>query len=111
MRVEYLEIADDSDMQPVERIAGPVRVAAAVWVGGTRLIDNLPCSGPPGIAPEGPDSPLSCHSPGKTRHSVLIATELRKTVLQPRIKWVFCLIDANDLQANIVTHALASSPC
>ncbi len=46
MRVEYLEIAGDSDMQPVERIAGPVRVAAAVWVGGTRLIDNLPCSGP-----------------------------------------------------------------
>ena len=35
-----------TDMQPVERIAGPVRVAAAVWVGGTRLIDNLPCSGP-----------------------------------------------------------------
>ena len=47
IRVEYLEIAADSDMQPVERIAGPVRVAAAVWVGGTRLIDNLACSGSP----------------------------------------------------------------
>jgi pantoate--beta-alanine ligase len=43
MRVEYLEIADDAEMQPVERIAGPVRVAAAVWVGQTRLIDNLLC--------------------------------------------------------------------
>jgi len=43
MRVEYLEIADDPEMQPVARIAGPVRVAAAVWVGGTRLIDNLLC--------------------------------------------------------------------
>jgi pantoate--beta-alanine ligase len=41
MRVEYLEIADDAEMQPVECVAGPVRVAAAVWVGGTRLIDNI----------------------------------------------------------------------
>jgi pantoate--beta-alanine ligase len=40
MRVEYLEIADE-DMQPVEHITGPVRVAAAVWVGRTRLIDNV----------------------------------------------------------------------
>jgi pantoate--beta-alanine ligase len=43
MRVEYLEIADDDEMQPVERIAGPVRVAAAVWLGRTRLIDNVRC--------------------------------------------------------------------
>jgi pantoate--beta-alanine ligase len=43
MRVEYLEIADDAEMQPVERIASAVRVAAAVWVGGTRLIDNIRC--------------------------------------------------------------------
>jgi pantoate--beta-alanine ligase len=43
MRVEYLEIADDAEMQPVESIAGPVRVAAAVWVGRTRLIDNIRC--------------------------------------------------------------------
>ena len=41
MRVEYLEIADDAEMQPVECVAGPVRVAAAVWVGRTRLIDNV----------------------------------------------------------------------
>jgi pantoate--beta-alanine ligase len=46
MRVEYLEIADDAGMQPVQPIAGPVRVAAAVWVGGTRLIDNLRCHPP-----------------------------------------------------------------
>ena len=44
MRVEYLEVADDAEMQPVERIAGAVRVAAAVWVGRTRLIDNVRCS-------------------------------------------------------------------
>ena len=28
-------------MQPVERITGPVRVAGALWVGSTRLIDNV----------------------------------------------------------------------
>ena len=43
MRVEYLEIADDAEMQPVESVAGPVRVAAAVCVGRTRLIDNIRC--------------------------------------------------------------------
>ncbi|MGC9951708.1 MAG: pantoate--beta-alanine ligase [Bryobacteraceae bacterium] len=43
MHVEYLELADDAEMQPVEFIAGPVRVAAAVWVGRTRLIDNILC--------------------------------------------------------------------
>jgi pantoate--beta-alanine ligase len=50
-RVEYLEIVDPGDMQPVERIAGPVRVAAAVWLGSTRLIDNMLCEpGPPETA-------------------------------------------------------------
>jgi pantoate--beta-alanine ligase len=43
LRVEYLEIADDEEMQPVERITGAVRVMAAVWVGQTRLIDNVRC--------------------------------------------------------------------
>ena len=46
IRVEYLEIADDAEMQPVEPIAGAVRVAAAVWVGRTRLIDNVRCEIP-----------------------------------------------------------------
>jgi pantoate--beta-alanine ligase len=41
LRVEYLEIADEVEMQPVERIVGPVCVATAVWVGRTRLIDNV----------------------------------------------------------------------
>jgi pantoate--beta-alanine ligase len=44
LRVEYLEIAD-AEMQPVERVAGPVTVAAAVWLGETRLIDNVPIHG------------------------------------------------------------------
>jgi pantoate--beta-alanine ligase len=41
MRVEYLEIVDPSELQPVAEISGPVLIAAAVWVGSTRLIDNL----------------------------------------------------------------------
>ena len=46
IHLEYLEVADEDEMQPVERITGPVRVAAAVWVGQTRLIDNVRCAIP-----------------------------------------------------------------
>ena len=42
-RVEYFEIVDPDDMQPVKTIQGPVRAATAVWVGDTRLIDNMLC--------------------------------------------------------------------
>jgi pantoate--beta-alanine ligase len=41
IRVEYLNIVDPDEMQPVERVTGAVRVAAAIWIGKTRLIDNL----------------------------------------------------------------------
>ena len=41
IRVEYLEIVDLEEMQPVERIEGSVRVAAAIRLGSTRLIDNV----------------------------------------------------------------------
>lgn len=46
LRLEYLEIVDPEDMWPSPRIAGPVIVAGALWVGATRLIDNLACSPP-----------------------------------------------------------------
>jgi pantoate--beta-alanine ligase len=42
IRVEYVE-AVDRRMQPVDSISGGVRLAAAVWLGSTRLIDNLLC--------------------------------------------------------------------
>jgi len=42
-RVEYFEIVDPSDMQPLKVIQGPVCVATAVWIGQTRLIDNILC--------------------------------------------------------------------
>jgi pantoate--beta-alanine ligase len=44
LRVEYLEIVDPDSIQPVARIAGPVLVACAVWLGATRLIDNVVCA-------------------------------------------------------------------
>jgi pantoate--beta-alanine ligase len=43
VRVEYLEIVGPEDMRPVEEITGPVRVAGAIWIGKTRLIDNVLC--------------------------------------------------------------------
>ena len=41
LRLEYLEIVGVDDLQPVARVDGPVRVAGALWVGATRLIDNV----------------------------------------------------------------------
>ena len=40
-RVEYLQIVDPIEVQPVEEIAAEVRIAGAVWIGKTRLIDNV----------------------------------------------------------------------
>ena len=52
LRLEYLEIVDPENIQPVERIEGPVLVAGALWVGSTRLIDNLLCSSSAPPSPE-----------------------------------------------------------
>jgi pantoate--beta-alanine ligase len=46
VRLEYLEVVDPREMQPVERIDGPVIAAGAIWVGATRLIDNVICVPP-----------------------------------------------------------------
>lgn len=43
VRLEYLEIVEPDDMTPLDRIAGPVRIAIAAWLGSTRLIDNVLC--------------------------------------------------------------------
>lgn len=45
-RVEYLEVVDPGRIQPLDRIEGRARVAAAAWLGSTRLIDNLEAVGP-----------------------------------------------------------------
>lgn len=41
IRVEYFDVVDAGTMQPVKRIEGKVCVAAAIWLGATRLIDNV----------------------------------------------------------------------
>lgn len=41
LRLDYLEIVDPDSLEAVERIAGPVRIAAGAFAGTTRLIDNL----------------------------------------------------------------------
>jgi len=46
VRLEYLEIVEPRDMQPVEQIDGPVVAAGAIWIGNTRLIDNVICVPP-----------------------------------------------------------------
>ncbi len=40
-RVEYFEFVDPNTLQPVNRIEGPVLIAAVIWLGATRLIDNI----------------------------------------------------------------------
>lgn len=41
-KIDYLEVVDAYTLQPVDRATGATRVAAAVWLGRTRLIDNMP---------------------------------------------------------------------
>jgi len=41
IRPEYFEIVDPDELQPVDTVDGSVRIAAAIWIGTTRLIDNL----------------------------------------------------------------------
>ena len=44
LRLEYLEVVDPVELRRVETITGPVLVAGALWVGSTRLIDNVTCT-------------------------------------------------------------------
>lgn len=40
-RAEYFEVVDPEQLQPLDEIAGQVLIAGAIWLGTTRLIDNL----------------------------------------------------------------------
>ena len=44
LKLEYLEIVDPDDFQPMREVRGAVVVAGALWVGTTRLIDNVTCA-------------------------------------------------------------------
>jgi pantoate--beta-alanine ligase len=46
VQLDYLEVVDPAEMQPVVQIHAPVIVAGALWVDGVRLIDNMPASPP-----------------------------------------------------------------
>jgi pantoate--beta-alanine ligase len=39
--VEYFDVCDPDTLQPVELVEGPVLIAGAMWLGPTRLIDNM----------------------------------------------------------------------
>jgi pantoate--beta-alanine ligase len=41
VQLEYFSIVDPEALTPVERIEGPVLIAGAIWLGSTRLIDNV----------------------------------------------------------------------
>lgn len=47
VRLEYLVLVDPDEFQPVARVTAPVIAAGALWVGSTRLIDNVRCTPPP----------------------------------------------------------------
>ncbi len=40
-KIDYIEIVDPEDLEPVKEISSDVLVALAAWVGKARLIDNL----------------------------------------------------------------------
>ena len=48
LKLEYLDIVEPDDFQPVQQVRGTVVAAGALWVGATRLIDNVTCT--PGSA-------------------------------------------------------------
>jgi pantoate--beta-alanine ligase len=41
VHVEYFEVTDSRSLIPVASIDGPVLIAGAIWLGSTRLIDNV----------------------------------------------------------------------
>ena len=41
-RVEYIELRDASSLDPAEGLDRPLRLLAAAWLQGVRLIDNIP---------------------------------------------------------------------
>lgn len=48
VKIDYVELVDAEEIQPVAEIKGTVLLAVAAWVGQTRLIDNIKFTVPPG---------------------------------------------------------------
>ena len=70
VRLEYFEIVDPEQLQPVAEITGPVRVAGAIWVGSTRLIDNLLCDPAHESAEAAPSSSTAGHAKERAKEKV-----------------------------------------
>ncbi len=47
--IDYAEVVDAEEIQPIEKITGPVLVAVAAFVGDTRLIDNIKFTPPEAV--------------------------------------------------------------
>ena len=41
VEIDYLELLDQDDLQPVETLSSPALIATAVFYGPVRLIDNI----------------------------------------------------------------------
>ena len=67
VHLEYFEIVDPEQLQPVGEITGPVRIAGAIWVGSTRLIDNLLCR----PARESAEAPASSSTAGPAKRRAI----------------------------------------
>ena len=50
-RLDYADVVDDDDLQPVARLDRPALAAVAVFLGTTRLIDNVTLGPPPVPSP------------------------------------------------------------
>ena len=46
IKIDYFDLVDPETIRPVNAVEGPVRAALAVWIGQTRLIDNVLCVPP-----------------------------------------------------------------
>ena len=46
IKIDYFDLVDPETIRPVNAVEGPVRAALAVWIGKTRLIDNVLCEPP-----------------------------------------------------------------
>lgn len=44
-KLDYLELCDAANLQPIQTFEGNARLLAAVWLGTTRLIDNISVGG------------------------------------------------------------------
>ena len=40
-RIDYIAVVEEEGLAPVKRVSGKCVIALAVWIGKTRLIDNM----------------------------------------------------------------------